>query len=373
MKKTQLFFIFTLFISNITSQAKITNENKVSDFFEKNIEDHAQYLKNLESVRNKSIADIKHSPNISNSSEKENRQEITRLNAIKAAELDKAGNIARNSTQYDFYRKGFEVDSQEAGIVQHKKDIEKISNLTRKLLKHLTKQLDILGINCKTNHDTKLTKPRDQGVVDNNSRYDSMICEELKNEYQCREYLEVRCVDREVRDLTAQYFISNLPIRNNNIDKTVIIGWDNNREILGGRGKIFDYIVNFNIDDIEQLQELQLLSVGFDDHVLLSLNNRQIFMGPLLGNKIEIITNPVPGKHHNISIDDSNRLYPIEGHTWHFKTLNLDIKRYLNAQSNQMNIRLAVGGYGGIKLILKGKISKCIKWEESREEICTLK
>lgn len=372
MKQMQLFFIFTLFISNITSQAKM-NQNKVTDFFENNIEEHDKYLQNLDSIRNKSIEDIKHGANISNSSEKENRQEITRLNSIKAVELDKAGDMVRNSTQYDFYKKGFEVDSQEAGIVQHRKDIEKISNATRKLLKHLTEQLGKLGINCEPNHDQKLMKPRDREVVDNNVRYDSVLCEELKNEYQCREYLEVKCIDREIKDLTTQYFSSNLPIRDNNIDKTVVIGWDNQKQILGGRGKIFDYIVNFNIQDIDQLIELKLLTVGFDDHLLLSINNKQIFMGPLFGDKIEIISDHISGKYHNISIDNSNKFYSIEGNKWHFKAVNLDIKRYLNGQSNQMNIRLGVGGYGGIKLILKGKISKCIKWEESREEICTLK
>lgn len=373
MKKMQLFFIFTLFISNITAQAKITNENKVSDFFEKNIEEYDKYLQNLDSIRNQSIEEIKHGANISNSAEKENRQEITRLNSIKAAELDKAGDMVRNSTQYDFYKKGFEVDSNTAGIAQHKKDIKKISNATRKLLKHLTKQLDKLGINCKPNHDQKLMKPRGREIVDNNVHYKSVVCEELKNEYQCKEYLEVKCIDKEVQDLTAQYFSSNLPIRDNNTDKTVIIGWDNQQQILGGRGKIFDYILNFNIDDIDQLIELRLISVGFDDHLLINLNNKQIFMGPLPGDKIEIISNSIHGKHHLISIDNSNRFYSIEGNKWHFKVVNLDVKKYLNAQSNQMNIRLGVGGYGGIRLVLKGKISKCIKWEESREEICTLK
>jgi hypothetical protein len=372
MKKSQLFFIFTLFISNITSQAKM-NQNKVTDFFENNIEERDEYLQNLDSIRNKNIEDIKQGANISNSSEKENRHEIKRLNSIKAAELDKAGDMVRNSTQYDFYKKGFEVDSNTAGIAQHKKDIKKISNATRKLLKHLTKQLDKLGINCKPNHDQKLMKPRDREVVENNVRYDSILCEELKNEYQCQEYLQVKCIDRELQDLTAQYFSSNLPLRNNNIDKTVIIGWDNQQKILGDRGKIFDYILNFNIDDIDQLIELRLISVGFDDHLLINLNNRQIFMGPLPGNKIEIISDYIFGKYHLISIDNSNKFYSIEGNKWHFKAVNLDIKRYLNAQSNQMNIRLGVGGYGGIRLILKGKISKCIKWEENRQEICTLK
>lgn len=373
MKRLRLFFIFTLFISNSISQAKNANQNEVTDFFEKNIEDPKQYLQNLESIKSKNIEDIKHGANISNSSEKENKQEITRLNSIKASELERAGNIARNSTEYDFYKKGFEVDSQKVGNIQHKKDIEKISNATGKLLKHLTEQLTKLGINCRSNLGKELSKTHDQRGENNSVSYESVVCEELKNTYQCREYLEVKCIDRELQDLTAQYFSSDLPVRDNNIDKTVIIGWDNQKQILGGRGKIFDYIVNFNIHDISQLIELKLLNVGFDDHLLLSINNKQIFMGPRFGNKIEIISDHISGKYHNISIDNSNRFYPIEGNKWHFKAVNLDIKKYLNAQSNQMNIRLGVGGYGGIKLMLKGKISKCIKWQEGWEEICTLK
>lgn len=373
MKQIQLFFIFILFISNSTSQAKSANQNEVTDFFEKNIEDHKQYLQNLESIKNKNIEDIKQGTNISNSSEKENEQEMTRLNSIKAAELEKAGNMARNSTEYDFYKKGFEVDSTRAGIIQHKRDIKKISNATGKLLKRLTEQLTKLGINCRSNLDKELSKTRDQRGENNNASYESVVCEELKNTYQCREYLEVKCIDRELQNLTAQYFSSDLPVRDNNIDKTVIIGWDNQKQILGGRGKIFDYIVNFNIHDIGQLIELKLLNVGFDDHLLLSINNKQIFMGPRVGNKIEIISGYISSQYHLISIDNSNKFYSIEGNKWHFKVVNLDIKRYLNAQSNQMNIRLGVGGYGGIRLILKGKISKCIKWEENRQEICTLK
>ena len=70
MKRLRLFFIFTLFISNSISQAKNANQNEVTDFFEKNIEDPKQYLQNLESIKSKNIEDIKHGANISNSLKK---------------------------------------------------------------------------------------------------------------------------------------------------------------------------------------------------------------------------------------------------------------------------------------------------------------
>ena len=363
----------------LLSEAKcvLTNVNDVTDLFDKEINNKNQYIDFLESFKARGIDNLK---TLENNYDilgiDKNDQEIARLKSIKEDDLKFSGEEARTSPEYNFYDDGFEVNLTKPGNIQHRRDIERITKGTNNLMSNLMAKLQEIGISCKeTNNLTERVPVMEieEGInIEHDLDYNQIFCEELRNEYKCKEYLKVICESEEQKSYEVGDFTTELPKQYDSKNNTIGFGVNQNGTHIGGEGKFFTYTISFKVDDIDQIKEFTLLKIAFDDHVRVVLNGKQIFMGPLFGDRLEMVKLK-DSKYHGVKINDEDKLFSIEGNTWHVKNLDLDIKPYLNNGRNHINITLAVGGYGGLYLELKTLVNRCKKWHDMKSEKCILK
>jgi len=109
-----------------------TNVNKVTDLFDKHIEDKDALLNNLKAQNNNAISEINSKAGV-NSIEGINEAEgkAAELNGIKETDLDNAGRGKRASEEYRFYDESeLEPDYTKSGNSEHKLDSDDIISLT---------------------------------------------------------------------------------------------------------------------------------------------------------------------------------------------------------------------------------------------------
>ena len=226
MKKTLKFVSLILFLcAGHQTLAIQTQINKVTDLFDKHIEDKDALLQNMKQQNDNAMEQIKsrkHHDSIEGIDGAEGK--ANELNSIKETDLDEAGRQKRGSQEYQFYDENeLEPDYTKSGNRMHKLDAEDIVKTTEnKMLEigaDLIKRLIELGFNCKTVKGAIHKDPtyyidikrEDQ----KNTEYDQFLCEEPRNQYNCNDSLSLNC---------AQWGM------NWNIDKDIII---NHREIEG--------------------------------------------------------------------------------------------------------------------------------------------
>ena len=205
MKKILKFVSLILFLCGGHQALAIqTQINEVTDLFEKRIEDKEALLQNIKQQNDNAMEQIKsrtHHDSIEGIDGAEG--EANKLNSIKETDLDEAGREKRGSQEYQFYDENeLEPDYTKPGNRMHKLDSDDIVTATEKTMRQigtdLMKRLIELGFNCKTvkgaiHKDPTYyidIKKEDQ----KNTEYDQLFCEELRNQYKCRDELKVKCI-----------------------------------------------------------------------------------------------------------------------------------------------------------------------------------
>jgi len=216
MKKILKFVSLILFLcADHQALAIQTQINKVTDLFDKHIEDKEALLQNIKQQNDNAMEQIKsrtHQDSIKGIDGAEG--EANKLNSIKETDLDEAGREKRGSQEYQFYDENeLEPDYTKPGNRMHKLDSDDIVTATEKTMRQigtdLMKRLIELGFNCKTLKGATYKDPiyyidikrEDQ----KNTEYDQFLCEEPRNQYSCNDLVSLNCVKRGMKWNPWQY------------------------------------------------------------------------------------------------------------------------------------------------------------------------
>ena len=386
MRKFIITILHIIISLPIIALAIDTNINKVTDLFDKYIDNKQELLQNLEEQNNNAINQIKsgtHHDSIEGIGEA--GVKAGELGAIKETDLDNAGRSRRASTEYQFYDENeLEPDYTKPGNRLHKEDSDDIVSSTddtmHKIGSNFMAKLNSEGFDCKTVKGSVIKEPtyyieikREQ---QKNTEYDQLFCEEPRNNYSCNDSVQLKCTTPSATPMQPKNFRSTLPINFNPYTKELTFGWNVNGVLNGGRGQVFDYSIDFNVPDKDKINQFQLMNIGWDDHVRITVNNQPIFIGPFGGDRMVFLHSPSHSffrPYHRVILDGSGRSEPSELHGWRTASPNLDIRPYLNNGDNKIHVRVVVGGVGGIWVRFLANFKNCDAWSEDWTERCTLK
>lgn len=186
------------------SSLPCTNVNKVSDLFERTIDDKPALERMLEQSKEQAQSSIASQQTLKelNISASQAEKHATELNNIKASELESKGQEERAKAENNYYD-SLELDYSSPLISQHIKDVDLIAHASEKLLARLVEGLKELDIDC---HQAKgnvelepeyhLDIQKEQGK---DTEYNQHNCEELRNRYRCTDRLTLVCSKKGVR------------------------------------------------------------------------------------------------------------------------------------------------------------------------------
>lgn len=360
-----------------------TNLNEVSGEFEEHIENKALLDSNVEDLKSRGISGIEVAdPSYILGAEDGSKvsSESSRLSSISEYDLEDAGRRERANPKNSYFD-DFETDYTKPGASMHKKDAEEIISATNIKLGELTRALKDIGIDCReVSKDRDIKDPylielerEEVKEVD----YDKTLCEQVKNNYSCTSSFKATCRHKYSVPLEESRFLTALPKSYDARSGILTFGWLYNFTQPGGHGTQYDYKVSFRIDALEAVSEFALKEVGYDDFVRVTINGYQIFAGPFGGDRLELLKDKTiwdrtPGfPYFGVAIDGSGRVHCADQFEWRVAPTYVDLRRFLKEGNNSIDIRLIVGGGGGIWLKFSARVNECNSWNETWEEQCT--
>jgi hypothetical protein len=193
-----LLLIVLLTNGSVYANRHQTNKNKVTNFFNEEIEDRQGLEQFLEDSRKEATQGIESKGAIEALGAKEHELEnkTSELNSISANSLESRGQEERAKEENAYYDQ-LEVDYTDPQIIHHKKDIDKIADANEKLMSRLLEGLKEFDIDCKTVKGDEEIEPEYVLEIEKehfkDTTYNKTLCEELRNKYNCTDELKVKC------------------------------------------------------------------------------------------------------------------------------------------------------------------------------------
>lgn len=201
------------------------------------------------------------------------------------------------------------------------------------LLKEITKDCRET-INEPEDHYTKHTVLEERSDI----VYEEQICEKPGDIVQCERELKLEC----------EKFVDRSAAGIKNVTGNLSINWNENTGILtantGWQGRVrchtYNYYINFDVDNKDHIKEFRLTNVAEDDHIHISVNDKEVFSAP--GG------------------------YRCELNAVRHQAPNLDLLSYLHNGQNKIGIALIVGGLGIGEITIKVRAEKpyCEQFKE---------
>ncbi|WP_341758670.1 hypothetical protein [Candidatus Tisiphia endosymbiont of Ditula angustiorana] len=175
-----------------------TNINEVDPLFEKNIDNYQSWSRQIEDSKAGFARGVENSQGLGDLVGHDKAEsEADRLSSIEAGDLSNKGR--REAAKDPFYNEIF-VDYSRPGMMAHKQDAEMIANASGKMMDNLLGKLKDIGVDCKTVKGNKEYDPqyfmelsrRDERAK-GDTIYDQYFCERLRNRYNCKDTLTVKC------------------------------------------------------------------------------------------------------------------------------------------------------------------------------------
>lgn len=178
-----------------------TQVNKQTDLFDKSINDYSGFTNKLEQGKQAGIDSLggeTGTPEGLQYISKENKSQITsesqKLESIHENDLASKG---REEIIKEGHLQKLYPDYNRPGYKQHLQDAKTIAKAQDELLKHLLEKLKELGVDCKTVKDDTKVEPeyflQTKTTTDKDTLYNQVFCEELRNQYNCRDELSLTC------------------------------------------------------------------------------------------------------------------------------------------------------------------------------------
>ena len=215
MKKIIVAVLSLLIFSPLAVSAIQTQINKVTDLFDKHIENKDTLLQSMKEQNENASERIKSGSGheyIEGMGEAEGK--ARELNSIKESDLDNAGRQKRLSKEYRFYDENeLEPDYTKPGNRMHKLDVGEIVEATERTMNRLgadlIDKLLSIGFDCKTVKGAIHKEPtyyiEIQREERRNTEYDQFFCEEPRNQYSCIDSVSLKCVKRGMKWNPWQY------------------------------------------------------------------------------------------------------------------------------------------------------------------------
>jgi len=196
------FYLFTSIAKADHLEMEIpTQKNKQTDLFDSSIDNFADFTNKLEHGKQGGIDSLGGEGGnpqglkyITKKSKSELEGESSKLESINENDLASKGReeLIKDDTLNKIYR-----DPKRPGEKQHLKDAKTIAEAQDKLLDSILAQLKDLGVDCKTVKGDKKVEPeyflQTKTTTDKDTLYNQVFCEELRNQYNCRDQLDLTC------------------------------------------------------------------------------------------------------------------------------------------------------------------------------------
>lgn len=379
------FFISPNIYADYEAPVAITNVNEKTNFFESNVEnasgfeDMIKSHKNTYGVEGNEASGIQDIINLNDSNV---MSDVESLKSLNSSDLESRGRDKMLSPEGDEII-GIYPNLNDPLLHREKGDLEEIAKNTSDALDGFMSKLKDVGIDCKEEAGNRMAEPdfvigEQKTILDSN--YDQSFCEELKNTYQCKRHLTVKCHQKNLRGFASSTFRMNgsnpvIPLNYNVDSGALTIGrFPTSYTHNGGKGTSYSYDINFNIADVNLVSEFNLRTVGYDDLIRISVNGRQVFIGPYSGDRLELVTSEqIYGFNqwwYKVRINGSGSMVSAETNIWKSVTPNINLKGYLQKGSNTINITLIVGGGGGFNLAFVARSLACDYLREEWRETC---
>ena len=189
-----------IFASKPGSNPVRANANEITNFFDDEIKDRKILERQVEDLIEKAKSPIENKSALSeingneNDMEKKIEQEISKVNSINEFNLESKGREEREKEENSFFDK-LEINHNDKSVSAHKTDTDRIADESGDLLSELKKKFLEHGIDCKEEegNDEDITKEDEE---ERGLDYREEVCEELRNAYECTEFLNLNCASR---------------------------------------------------------------------------------------------------------------------------------------------------------------------------------
>lgn len=358
-----------------------TNINKVTDLFDSNIENKDALFEDIKHQREEMARQITSKENFDFIEGMAGSDSKTQeLNAISDTSLENAGRAKRASEEYRFYDENeLEPDYTKPGNILHKEDMDDLAKGTSSIIWDLMSKLKEIDIDCKTEKGPVQKDPvyyidikrEEQKQTD----YDQFFCEELKNQYSCKDVLSVRCAD--VGFVAAGLGNVSGNMTHTNAGGVLTIGVNQERYFYNNWGSQQDFTFGFDVVNAAGINSFKLLQVDWADYVLITLNGHIIFQAPGVNGVLEMSTHP----DHYRRADNGERFYGVNigagdfvsanTRRYHTSSPHIEVRQFLQNGRNTLNIRLVYGNGGKIWTQFYYTEKVCRSWQETWDEQCT--
>ena len=178
-----------------------TQVNEPTDLFDKSINDYSGFTNKLEQGKQAGIDSLGGENGIpeglqyiSKDSKSQLTSESQKLESIHENDLASKG---REEIIKEGHLQKLYPDYNRPGYKQHLQDAKTIAKAQDELLKHLLEKLKALGVDCKTVKGDKKVEPeyflQTKTTTHKDTLYNQVFCEELRNQYNCRDELSLTC------------------------------------------------------------------------------------------------------------------------------------------------------------------------------------
>jgi hypothetical protein len=197
--------LFLGFIDHsVASGLKVkTNINPVTDEFDKEIDNKQELESQIQNLKGQAEKGIEENQAMQELevSKQEAETKTNELNTIHPDDLSAKGLEERVKPENSYYE-SLIVDYDSLGAKEHKKDMDLISKASGEKMSKLLEGLKSINIDCKEvkgnieqepEYKIDIVKEEVKDTV-----YDQVLCEELRNKYNCRDNLTLKCSQKSI-------------------------------------------------------------------------------------------------------------------------------------------------------------------------------
>lgn len=204
------------------------------------------------------------------------------------------------------------------------------------------------------------------------------FCEQLQNEFHCKETLHLRCADPTIKGAAVNKISGDMVHYYNEQTQILTIGVPN-RRLHHDWGAKLDVNFVFGVEDAAAVNSFTLISAEWADYLLVTVNNQVAIAAPsnLVRDKMEM---SYLRENYRICSEDGQRYYGVDtgiGHwqpantkKYHSQAFNKELKGLLRNGDNILRVQMVYGRGGQFSAKLKYNNKGCNRWDETKEEIC---
>lgn len=138
----------------------------------------------------------------------------------------------------------------------------------------------------------------------------------------------------------------------------------------GGTCAVYDKEIRFNVKDVSLVKEFTLKEVGADDHIRITVNGSQVFIGPMDGYKLDLVWERHAWFGKIQKVDTGRGVHSCELNQERYFYPNKDLRPYLRNGENVLRMKVIVTGTGIGWMKLRASQYCCRSFTDKWEKRC---